>query len=75
MEVVAQKELVKTSYLICGYSCGMDVYLEGGQISKVEGMREHPLSKGFLCPRGEVALEYVYSPDCLKYPLKKEDSR
>jgi anaerobic selenocysteine-containing dehydrogenase len=51
----------------------MDVYLEDGRITKVEGMKEHPLNKGVLCPKGEAALEYVYSPDRLKYPLIKKN--
>jgi len=49
----------------------MNVYLEQGKIVKVEGMPEHPLNKGILCPKGEAAVEYFYSPDRLKYPMKR----
>jgi anaerobic selenocysteine-containing dehydrogenase len=51
----------------------MNVHLEDGKIVKVEGMPEHPLNRGFLCPKGRAAVEYVYAPDRLKYPMKKEN--
>ena len=73
MEAGVQKGLIKTSCLMCSLGCGMDVTIEDGRISKVAGMREHPLNRGILCPKGEAALEYVYSPDRLKHPLKKEN--
>lgn len=50
----------------------MNVYLENGKIVKVEGMPEHPLNKGSLCPKGRAAVEHFYSPERLKYPLKRE---
>jgi anaerobic selenocysteine-containing dehydrogenase len=52
----------------------MDVYVEDGKIVRVEGMHEHPLNEGVLCPKGEAAVEYVYAPDRLKYPMKRNGS-
>jgi len=49
----------------------MNVYLEDDKVVRVEGMPEHPVNLGKLCPKGAAAIEYVYSPDRLKYPLKK----
>jgi anaerobic selenocysteine-containing dehydrogenase len=49
----------------------MNVYVKKGRIVKVEGMPEHPFNKGVLCPKGEAVIEYVYSPDRLKYPMKR----
>jgi anaerobic selenocysteine-containing dehydrogenase len=49
----------------------MNVLVEDGRIKKVEGLKDHPLNKGRLCPKGEKAIELVYHPDRLKYPLKK----
>jgi formate dehydrogenase (coenzyme F420) alpha subunit len=56
---------------ICYHSCGMNVLVEDGRIIRIEGLRDHPLNKGQLCPKGERAIELVYHPDRLKYPLKK----
>jgi anaerobic selenocysteine-containing dehydrogenase len=46
-----------------------------GQITKVQGLKDHPLNKGRLCPKGAKAIELVYHPDRLKYPLKKVDGQ
>jgi formate dehydrogenase (coenzyme F420) alpha subunit len=67
--------LVKTSCQLCHLSCGMNVYVENDKIIKVEGMPEHPLNQGELCPKGEAAIDYVYSPDRLKYPMKKDGGK
>lgn len=34
---------------------------------KVEGTKDHWLNCGKLCPKGERVVEYVYSPNRLKY--------
>jgi len=49
----------------------MNVYLEDGKIVKVEGIPEHPANLGRLCPKGAATIQYVYSKDRLKYPMKK----
>jgi anaerobic selenocysteine-containing dehydrogenase len=67
-------QIVKTSCQLCHISCGMNVYVKDGKIVRVEGMREHPLNEGVLCPKGEAAIDYVYSPDRLKYPLRRNGS-
>lgn len=64
-------ELIKTDCILCVWGCGINAYVEDGRLVKVEGMAEHPLSQGLLCPRGRHLVDYVYSPDRLKYPMKK----
>ena len=64
-------QLIKTTCQLCHLGCGMNVYVEKGRIVKVEGMSEHPFNRGVLCPKGEAVIEYVYSPDRLKYPMKR----
>ena len=67
---MAQK-IIKTDCILCINSCGINAYVEDGKLVKVEGMVEHPVSEGAICPRGEALVDYVYSPDRLKYPMKK----
>ena len=62
---------IATDCTICYHSCGMNVLVDDGRIKKVEGLKDHPLNRGKLCPKGEKAIEWVYHPDRLKYPLKK----
>ncbi|MFH1112333.1 MAG: molybdopterin-dependent oxidoreductase [Pseudomonadota bacterium] len=72
---VSESKWVATDCTICYHSCGMNVLVEDGRITKVEGLREHPLNKGRLCPKGERAVDLVYHPDRLKYPQKRVDGR
>ena len=69
----ASGQAVKTDCILCVWGCGINAYVQGGKLVKVEGMAEHPLSRGGLCPRGEHLVEYVYSPDRLRYPMKREN--
>jgi anaerobic selenocysteine-containing dehydrogenase len=69
----SRKEKIKTLCQACLYSCGIEAYVEGGKIIKIKGMPEHPVNKGRLCPKGANIINWVYSPERLKYPLKKEN--
>jgi len=64
-------QVIKTACELCAWSCGMDVHVENGKITKVRGTNENPLNRGVLCPKGVLAKEYVYAEDRLKYPLLK----
>ncbi len=66
-------KIFKTFCRMCDAGCGMNVYVEKDRVVKVEGIREHPRNSGFLCPKGYSAVEYLYSPNRLKHPLKKEN--
>jgi anaerobic selenocysteine-containing dehydrogenase len=66
-------ELIKTDCILCVWGCGINAYVEDGRLTKVEGMTEHPLNQGLLCPRGKALVDYVYSTDRLEHPLKREN--
>lgn len=68
---MGQKKEILTDCTLCYHSCGCRVTVEDGRAVKVEGLESHPLNKGRLCPKGEAALENIYSPDRLKYPMKR----
>jgi anaerobic selenocysteine-containing dehydrogenase len=63
--------VVKTSCGLCRSACGVLVYIRDGQIVKVEGDPDNPLSRGELCNIGRSSLDYLYHPDRLKYPLRR----
>jgi anaerobic selenocysteine-containing dehydrogenase len=62
---------VLTDCTLCYHSCGTVVTVEDGKAVEVKGLKSHPLNQGMLCPKGRAALENVYDPDRLKFPLKK----
>jgi len=66
-------QVIKSDCILCVSGCGINAYVEDGKLVKVEGMPEHPLNKGGLCPRGENLVEFAYAPDRVKYPMKKEN--
>ncbi|MFC1916932.1 molybdopterin-dependent oxidoreductase [Chloroflexota bacterium] len=68
---VSENKVIKTDCILCVWGCGINAYVENGKLVKVEGMTEHPLNQGVLCPRGKQLVDYIYSPDRLKYPMKR----
>ncbi len=69
------ERVVRTACQMGPSECGMTVHVRDGEVTKVEGMREHPYNKGRLCIRGSQAREYLYHPDRIKYPMKKENGQ
>lgn len=55
--------------------CGLRVFVKDGEIQKIEGDPEHPISKGRLCIRCLTAKEYFNHPDRILHPLKRVGER
>lgn len=55
--------------------CGMRVHVKNGEIVKVEGDPEHPITKGRLCVRCLTWKEQLYNEGRILHPMKrsKED--
>ena len=71
MPMGKESKTIFTDCTLCYHSCGTKVTVEDGKAIKVEGLISHPLNKGRLCPKGEAALDNIYSPNRLKYPMKR----
>jgi len=59
----------------CHGGCGVKLYIEDGQLTRVEGDEEHPYLQGRACPRVLAMTQYIYHPDRIKYPLKRIGER
>jgi len=66
-------KVIKSACILCFLACGINAYVKDGRLVKVEGMTEDPLNQGWICTRAEHLPDYVYSPDRLRYPMKKEN--
>jgi anaerobic selenocysteine-containing dehydrogenase len=57
--------------LNCWDSCGFQVTVEDGKVTKVDGDPDHPITKGKICGRGRMLESRTNSPERLQRPLKK----
>jgi thiosulfate reductase/polysulfide reductase chain A len=60
---------------ICFWKCGAIAYLKDGDLWKIEGHPNDPLSNGRLCPRGTGGVGAHYDPDRLRSPLIRTRER
>jgi anaerobic selenocysteine-containing dehydrogenase len=58
---------------ICPSGCGVDIIMDGERLHQIKPMKGHPL--GTVCTRGVHSEEIVYSPDRLKFPMKRVGDR
>jgi formate dehydrogenase major subunit len=77
---VRQFKLARTSETrntcpYCSVGCGVILYGLGDksknartEIIHVEGDPDHPVNRGTLCPKGAGLLDFIHSPNRLKYP-------
>lgn len=63
----------------CSVGCGIIMYSLGDKaknvvsdIIHIEGDPDHPVNRGTLCPKGAGLLDFVHSPNRLKYPEIRE---
>jgi anaerobic selenocysteine-containing dehydrogenase len=56
---------------ICEPLCGMVATVEDGRVSKLRPDPDHPLSKGFACPKGIAMTEVQNDPDRLLHPMRR----
>lgn len=67
------KKLSSGCTLDCFDCCRFHVYVEGEQVTKVEGDREHPYTKGIICNKGRAHLTRHNHPERKTAPLLKEN--
>lgn len=53
---------------ICAAACGIVVTTDGDQVVQVRGDAEHPVSRGYTCPKGRALPDFHHRPDRLDQP-------
>ena len=56
---------------ICEAHCGMVATVEDGGRHRLRPDREHPLSRGYACPKGIAMLDVQNDPDRVLHPLRR----
>lgn len=68
-------DVIKSCCNLCYRMCGVLVHASNGKVTRVEGDPQCPANMGRLCEKGLAAVETLYHPDRLKYPLKRMGAR
>jgi anaerobic selenocysteine-containing dehydrogenase len=67
---------IRTTCRLCLVRCGMVVEKDrSGNIKRITGDRDHPLSKGYLCVKGNASLDLTNSPKRVVYPMQRVGER
>src|SRR5215510_11426612 len=67
---MAEATLVKgVCPLDCQDSCGWVARVENGRVTRVDGSKEHPFTRGTLCAKVNDYEQRTYAPDRLLHPL------
>jgi anaerobic selenocysteine-containing dehydrogenase len=60
---------VRSFCRFCQALCGIVVTVDGDRVVDVRGDDEHPLSRGYVCPKGRALGAWHHHPDRLDVPL------
>lgn len=61
--------------LDCADCCKLNVYKDDNNIIKIEGDKEHPYTKGFICKKGLAHIERLNHPNRIYTPLFKVNGK
>lgn len=61
--------------LDCADCCKFDVYIEDNKIVKIQGDKNHPYTKGFICKKGLAHLDRLNHKKRIYSPLLKVDNK
>ena len=59
----------------CNNACGILVKAREGRPIKIDGNKEHPVSKGKICAKGQASILNLYDPGRLKAPVYSSDRK
>jgi anaerobic selenocysteine-containing dehydrogenase len=54
---------------ICNAACGIRITTRGDRVLRVRGDRDHPISRGYTCPKGRALPAFHHDPRRLDHPL------
>lgn len=59
----------------CHGSCGQKLYVKDGKLIRIEGDENNPWNQGRSCSRALALKQYMYHPDRITTPLKRDGAR
>ena len=58
---------------LCEATCGLEITMKDGAISRIRGDRDDVFSKGFICPKGSTLKQLHADPDRLRTPMVRRN--
>lgn len=65
------KKTVRTICFECHSRCGVIIEVEDNKLVSIKGDKGHPISRGYICPKGLAANEIINHQDRIRYPLRR----
>ena len=60
----------------CGHGgCGVHAVLDDGKLVRIDGDKDHPVSKGYICKKARAAIGLLDHPLRLRQPMKRAGAR
>ena len=59
----------------CYDSCSIVTRVRDGKLHSIEANKKQPFTQGFLCPKGQNPMQYVYSKERVLYPMKRDGKK
>ncbi|MEK6589854.1 MAG: molybdopterin-dependent oxidoreductase [Nitrospinota bacterium] len=72
---VGDVKYIPTRCLNCTTSCGIVVKVKDGKAVKIDGNRLDPNTRGTICAKGQAAINQLYNPDRIIYPMRRVGKR
>lgn len=72
---MSANQVIRSTCGLCYAGCGILVHFKDGKVTKIEGDPESPINKGTICVKAQAGIEYLYSPQRLRHPLKRAGKR
>ena len=70
-----QEQVITSACRACISNCAVKVHVRNGRVLRIEGDPIDPMSKGRICAKGFSAVQALYNPNRLKYPMKRVGER
>jgi thiosulfate reductase / polysulfide reductase chain A len=70
-ESAHEQALVHTVCQVCSGGCAMNAVVRDGRLVELLGNPDDQVARGVLCVKGISAIQTLYDPDRIKYPMKR----
>ncbi|MCX7172618.1 MAG: molybdopterin-dependent oxidoreductase, partial [Proteobacteria bacterium] len=67
----AKGEWVASTCQGCTQWCAIQLFVQGGRMTRVRGNEISKSNHGYVCPRGHLIPQQTYDPDRVKVPMKR----